>query len=897
MKQNFGRVRRCDDLDEEARVHPAPKPLRMSNRYYFLLAPIVLCFVLISMGFSPTVLPPGAMSPYLNGTFSAIMPGEGGSWDIEDVFPGDGFQGPVRIVAFPRAEEGIVILGKRGQAWLADPVTQDTREIMNISDRILNGWEGGSLGIAFHPDFNQGTQEVFVYYRWKENPAEFTDEGYQRLSRFTWDDTNQRVDANSEEVLIQQYDRKSWHAGGGMFFDPDGFLFLSIGDEGFTSSRYEDSNQRLDKGLLGGLLRIDVDNDPERSHPIRRQPQHPGPAPEGWPESFSQGYMIPNDNPWLDESGESLEEFAVMGTRSPHAVSFDEETNTIWVADVGANSFEEISRASIGDNLEWPWKEGNATTSFFEKPENVIGRETAPYIAYPRDVGASVMGGSVYRGEVFPSLHGKYLFADWVTNRIMAVEGSTSEPEIITLIGSLTNLPHELPESAKISGVYPQPDGDILITVMGPRSSEGPGKIYRLVKRNPVADPPSRLSETGAFIDLINLDPAAGIIPYQTNAQLYSDGAVKQRWMAVPNDGDHDTPEEQIVFHEDSEWEFPEGTVLIKHFEMPNSLAAPERTIRLETRFFIVGINGTGYGLTYRWNEEGTEAFLLNGAEERYYEFFDEQDQVIGTATWSYPSRVQCLTCHTANAGYVLGVNTHQLNGPLTYPSTGLTMNQLTYLADVGVLSSPVGAVTALPRAYALADETASLDTRVWSYLDANCAGCHRPGGLAHVDMDLRFGVNDNDARRIFEATKSHSSNSSLNIVEPGDHQRSELWVRDASEESRQMPPLGRSMRDEKWVATLAEWIDGLLLPTDVTSEFKVYPNPASGWVEIALPSASSPPFQFLLHDVSGRLLHRFTTEEAERVTLNLEEYPSGVLLLTIIDQAGKQWVERVVKR
>lgn len=870
----------------------------MFRRFSYLFIPLVLFVVLVTTSLSPVVQPPGAIAPYLNGTFTSVMPGEGGSWDIEEVFPDGGFQGPVRLLPFPRPEEGLVVLGKRGQAWIADPVTQGIREIMDISDRILNGWEGGSLGIAFHPEFAQGTEEVFVYYRWKEDLSDFTTEGYQRLSRFGWDAANYRIDADSEEVLIQQFDRKEWHAGGGMFFGLDGFLYLSIGDEGFTSSGYEDSNQRLDAGLLGGILRIDVDNNAGRSHPIRRQPRHPGPAPDGWPETFSQGYMIPNDNPWLDESGGSLEEFAVMGTRSPHAISFDAESNSIWVADVGANRFEEISRASVGDNLEWPWKEGLANTSFFDKPDNVIGQEKGPYIAYGRDLGASVMGGSVYRGEVFPSLFGSYLFADWVTNRIMAVDAGTSDPEIVTLIGSLTNLPHELPQSAKISGVYPQPDGEILITVMGQRSAPGPGKIYRLVKRNPVDDPPARLSEIGAFADLINLDPMPGIIPYRTGSQLYSDGAEKQRWLAVPNDGTSDRPEEQIEFSADGEWTFPEGTVMIKHFEMPNSLADPGRTIRLETRFFIMGENGIGYGLTYRWNDEGTEAFLINGAEERTYDFFDEQDQVINTAIWNYPSRVQCLTCHTANAGFVLGVNTHQLNNPLTYPDNGQTLNQLTYLEETGVLSGDIGAVAALPRSYTLEDETVSLDLRVRSYLDANCAGCHRPGGLANVDMDLRFGVDNPASRRIFrQPTKSHSSNYDLNIVEPGDHQQSELWLRDASEESSQMPPLGRSMRDEQWVTMLAEWIDGLGEENEPPGEYTVYPNPTSGRVEIYFPEATSPPYRFMLHDVSGRLLFRTTTTDEVRHTLDVSVYPAGLLLLTIIDQTGEKSVERIVKR
>lgn len=871
----------------------------MSLRHALLLLPLALLLWLGGMSFAPLVQPPGALGPYLNGTFTAVMPGEGGSWDIEEVFPDHGFQGPVRLLPFPFPEEGLVILGKRGRAWLADPVTQESREILNISDRILNGWEGGSLGIAFHPEFARGTREVFVYYRWKENPADYTEEGYQRLSRFQWDDTNDRIDAASEEIMIQQYDRKSWHAGGGMFFGPQGYLHLSIGDEGFVE---EDdlvhTNQRLDRGLFGGLLRIDVDNDPGRSHPIRRQPQPPVPVPEGAPATFSRGYMIPNDNPWLSESGDHLEEFVVLGARSPHSVDYDAASNTIWIADVGADRYEEVNRVSYGDNLQWPYIEGVDTTWTFDVPDSIIGREKPPYLAYPRDVGASVMGGSVYRGEVFPSLFGHYVFADWVTNSIMAIPATGSDPEIRTLIGNITNLPHDLPASAKISGVYPQADGEILITVMGPRREPGPGKIYRLVKRNPVADPPLRLSETGAFTDLVSLNPATGVIPYRTNAQLYSDGARKQRWLAVPNDGVPDSPAEQIEFSENGEWTFPEGSVLIKHFEMPVSAANPGLTIRLETRFFVMAAGGVGYGLTYRWNDEGTEAFLINSAEERTFDFFDESGQVAGTQTWSFPSRVQCLTCHTANAGFVLGVNTHQLNGTLEYPTIGQPMNQLEYLEDAGILRGAFGAVTDLPRAYALDDPAASLDVRVRSYLDANCAGCHRPDGLAHVNMDLRFSVTDPEDLRIFgEPTKSHSSSYDLNIVEPGDHRRSELWLRDASEMTNQMPPLGRSRRDEAWVVALAEWIDRMHVPSEVPNDYVLYPNPTTDRIVVCFPQESLPPYRFVLHDATGRPLLRTATDESEFFSLDLTPYPRGPLFLTIIDSEGTKSVERLVKQ
>ena len=845
----------------------------------------------------PAVRPPGAIGPYLNGVFSAEPPGDVGQYDVEDVFPGIGFQGPVRILSFPDSVQGLVILGKRGQAWLANPETQASREIMDISDRILNGWEGGSLGIAFHPGFaTGGKREVFIFYRWKHELENFTEEGYNRISRFQWDEENQRIDADSEEVLLQQYDRKSWHAGGDMFFGPDGFLYVSLGDEGLQERYWADSNQRLDRGVFGGVIRIDVDNDSSRSHPIRRQPLPPEEPPVGWPNTFSAGYMIPNDNPWLDESGGGLEEFVVLGARSPHAMSWDAVTEQIWLADVGSDHFEEINQAVIGDNLQWPWAEGSEAPGNFPRPNTIIGRETAPYLAYPHEVGNCILGGGVYRGEIFTSLYDHYLFVDYGVNSLMAVPAAGTDREIRTLIGDLTSLPHEFPGAARLSGVYPQANGEILLAVMGGRSGPSQGKIYRLVQKDIVPDPPHLLSDLGVFTDLETMMVAPGIVPYRTNAQLYSDGASKRRWLSVPNDGVHDDVGEQIEFRADAPWTFPEGTVFIKQFDMPN--AGPNGTsLRLETRFFIMGAGGKGYGLTYRWNEEGTEAFLLEGSAEQSYTIMDEAGMAVESGIWSFPSRTQCLTCHTNNANFVLGVQTHQLNGELTYPATGQTFNQLNYLNEVGILNGSVGDVNDLPRAHAIDDETASLELRVRSYLDANCASCHRQNGMENVNMDLRFLTTDPLDRGIIGIpTRSHASNPDYSIVEPGDHSVSELWLRDASQTENQMPPLGRSKLDEVWIERLAEWIDGLDEGEVMADEVLVYPNPTTSTVRLQTPSEWIGPYQIWVYDITGRFLQQVTLGN-QGGDLDLSPYPSGIMLISIEDAMGRKAEKKVVKR
>src|SRR5690606_20090185 len=175
-------------------------------------------------------------------------------------------------------------------------------------------WDAGMMSMVFHPDFgkpgNPNRGYVYVFYQYVPQKYANPSPGYSsymRLSRFTVPDGQVAADPASEFVMIQQYDRHNWHNGGQMFFGPEGFLHVVIGDEGDANDSLGVC-QKIDDRLFSGILRIDVDNDPSRSHPIRRQPRQIS-MPSGWQPSFTQGYSIPNDNPWQDPSGGVLEEF------------------------------------------------------------------------------------------------------------------------------------------------------------------------------------------------------------------------------------------------------------------------------------------------------------------------------------------------------------------------------------------------------------------------------------------------------------------------------------------------------------------------------------------------------------------------------------------------------------
>lgn len=305
---------------------------------------------------------------------------------------------------------------------------------------------------------------------------------------------------------------------------------------------------------------------------------------------------------------------------------------------------------------------------------------------------------------------------------------------------------------------------------------------------------PTTLSATRVFQDLATREPANGIIPYSVNSALWSDGAVKTRWLAVANNGPPYTADEQISFAPTGEWSFPNGTVFIKEFDLTVNEATGERR-RLETRFLVRDATGGVYGVTYKWRPDNSDADLLpDGLNE---------DIPISTVTgqtriqtWSYPSRAQCLICHNQAANYVLGVKTHQLNGSFTYPSTGRTDNQLRTLAHLGLLN-PVpteSAISTYLKSVSVNNTTAPIQDRMRSWLDANCSQCHRPNGFCP-----QF-----DARYYTPLAQQNLVNTYLRYR---DLAGSELYQRDNSLGPLKMPPLAKNVVHEAAMEVLRQWV------------------------------------------------------------------------------------------
>jgi glucose/arabinose dehydrogenase len=344
-------------------------------------------------------------------------------WKAEAAFPNLGFTNPTALVEAPRTGR-IYVTEQEGRvyAFANDPAAARKILALDLSGQTQGGFgleDCGLMGLAFHPDFGKAASPnrgyAYVYYNYSAKPVlptsptvKISDRtpSYDRLSRFTLPDGAEAFDPASELVLIDQKDQDTWHNGGGLFFHPkDGFLYLTNGDEGCNCG----NTQKIDKSLFSGVLRLDVDmRGGAISHPIKRQPV----------DGVTAHYFIPNDNPFV--GAQALEEFWSLGLRSPHRMTYDAASDLIFIGDVGAEFKEEIDVVRKAANFQWIREEGTAKNP---KPADALGAWTNPVHEYLHDGGgAAVIGGYVYRGCANrAALGGKYLFADFVSNKVYAL--------------------------------------------------------------------------------------------------------------------------------------------------------------------------------------------------------------------------------------------------------------------------------------------------------------------------------------------------------------------------------------------------------------------------------------------------------------------------------------------
>jgi len=475
------------------------------------------------------------------------------------------------------------------------------------------------------------------------------------------------------------------------------------------------------------------------------------------------GYRSPAGNPFAGGGGRP--EIYAWGLRQPWRWSFDRETGDIWCGDVGDALWEEVNRVELGKNYGWPIRE--ARHCFRATTCDTTGL-TDPVVEYSHEEGNAVIGGYVYRGAAIPELEGIYVYGDWGRGKVWGIyRDGNGLPESRLLMEN----------DFRILSFAEGNDGELYLL-------EGT-KIFRLEKAEPPGEDtfPRKLSETG-YVDAGDAREAAEcMIPYDINVPFWSDGAEKERWVTLPEG-------EKIHVGAEGDWEFPVGTVFMKRFRLGGKL--------IETRLLMRHEDGEWAGYSYEWDVGERDATLLVG----------EKTKDVGGVEWTYPSRAQCLQCHTVAAGRVLGAETWQMNRSVLYPSTGRTANQLMTFEHVGLFDAPLGAdPETLPVLPDPGDESEDLAERARSYLHANCSHCHRPGGTARGNADFRFGTAFEDMNVCNVTSDNDLGVPGARLLVPGDPSMSILSLRLHATDTNRMPPIGRNVVNVAGVEVIDAWI------------------------------------------------------------------------------------------
>jgi glucose/arabinose dehydrogenase len=300
----------------------------------------------------------------------------------------DGLE-PLTYLAVSGTDDRLYLVSKAGRVLVLENGNVREQPFLDISDRVgSSGSEQGLLSMAFSPQY--ATNRYFY--------VDYTDKnGDTVISRFTVAGDWSQADPQSESKLLGIDQPYPNHNGGQLQFGPDGMLYIGMGDGG--SQGDPNNNAQNTRSMLGKLLRIDVN--------VTDKP-----------------YQVPADNPQLPDGTRS--EVWAYGLRNPWRFSFDRQTNDLYIADVGQNLYEEIdfqpADSGGGQNYGWNFYEGfepykgNADSSAL----------TAPIFAYSHTQGCSITGGYVYRGRQVPALDGAYLYSDYCTGPIWALERDAS---------------------------------------------------------------------------------------------------------------------------------------------------------------------------------------------------------------------------------------------------------------------------------------------------------------------------------------------------------------------------------------------------------------------------------------------------------------------------------------
>ena len=670
---------------------------------------------------------------------------------LENAFPALELKQPLYLIPEPGSSDLLVIEGKgRILRFPEDAAASKAEEFLDPGRPVYS--------LAFHPDY---LQNGWIYVFSNGEAAEGTEPPptkpkSNRISRYTVSRDAQRTCDPKTEVIVLEY-ASNGHNGGDLAFGPDGLLYITSGDG--TSDSDGDITGQDPSDLCSGIICLDVDH-----------------APPG------KTYAIPPTNPFL-EVPDARPELWAFGLRNPWRFTFDPNTGEMLIGDVGQDLWEMIYLGRRGANYGWSVREGSHP--FYLERKKGPAEFVEPLIEHSHTVARSITGGVVYTGDRFPELKGVYVYGDYLSGHIWGLRYKGNSVTWSKELASTSTKP-----VAFASGHA----GELYLVDYG-------GTIWKFNRRPPQTETrpfPRRLSETGLFASVPEHIPATGTIPYDVNAPLWSDGAHKERFMAVPDGG-------RITFSGARGWNFPEGSVLVKTFSFPAVGGEPGAYTRLETRLLHF-LEGEWYGYSYRWNEDQTDADLVDAAGlDVPYSLADAADGD-PPPTWHFPARNECGMCHSRAANFVLGPSTPQMNREYDYHDG--RENQIARLNRLGLFTKPVRNPEALTRLADPYDETVPLDTRARSYLAANCANCHVAAGGGNAQMSLAF-TTAREKTGLYGALPHHTrfGLEGARIVRAGHPELSVLYHRLTRRGKGQMPPLATGRVDPRAADLFARWI------------------------------------------------------------------------------------------
>ena len=425
-----------------------------------------------------------------------------------------------------------------------------------------------------------------------------------------------------------------------------------------------------------------------------------------------------------------------------------------------------VYRVENGGNYGWSIMEGPAPL-ILDQP---IGPTpiSPPTAYYSHTEGVSVTGGYWVTSPRLPELQGVYLYGDYVTGRVWALEWDGKRVTRNELIA----------DTRKQIVTFGQDMKGDLIFLTYPDN----GQLYRLVPNTTVertSDFPTQLSQTGLFANAETEEPSPGVYPFSINAPTWQDGFESRYWIGLPGKESINA----VIARRDElplmRYNKPNNTVLAKTIH--------ENDRRIETQ--ILHFDGYWHGYTYQWNEEQSDATLVPK---------EGLETTVNGKPYRFPSRNECARCHCSNFHRPQAFLPGQINQEDQldrFLQLGLINDNFKKMARIQKLVNPYG-------------KTAPIDERARSWIHSNCAFCHRVSGGAGVTYMFNAAVPDDRIRLLnFHPEKGTFGLENGQLIDPGNPYNSILYYRIATKAAGHMPMIPTKKMDTIGIQLVHDWI------------------------------------------------------------------------------------------